>query len=73
MEWLVTVKEWLITHLEVNNLMRDISKWIQNKRGYLTSLLDFFAQAIDTDDTNSYKAVDLVNLDFQRALFYYYY
>ena len=38
-----------------------------NKRCCLTSLLDFFAQVIDTCDTDDNKAVDLVYLDFQKA------
>ena len=33
----------------------------------LTSLLNFFAQVIDTYDTDNNKAVDYVYLDFQRA------
>ena len=37
------------------------------KRSYLTSLLDFFAQVIDTYDTDNNKAVDLVYMDFQKA------
>ena len=32
-----------------------------------TSLLDFFAQVIDTYDSDNNKAVDLVYLDFQKA------
>ena len=34
----------------------------------MTRLLDFFAQVIDTCDTDNNKAVDLVYLDFQKAL-----
>ena len=33
-------------------------------RSCLTILLDFFAQVIDTYDTDNNKAVDLVYLDF---------
>ena len=33
----------------------------------LTSLLDFFAQVIDTYDSDNNKAVDMVHLDFQKA------
>ena len=33
----------------------------------LTSLLNFFAQVIDTYDTDNNKAVDYVYLDFQKA------
>ena len=33
----------------------------------LTTLLDFFAQVIDTYDTKNNKAVDLVYLYFQKA------
>ena len=32
----------------------------------MTSLLDFFAQVIDTYDTDNNKAVDLVYMDFQK-------
>ena len=39
----------------------------RNKRSCLTSLLDFYAQVIDTYDTDNNKAVDLVYLDFQKA------
>ena len=33
----------------------------------MTSLLDFYAQVIDTYDTDDNKAVDLVCLDFEKA------
>ena len=36
-----------------------------NKRSCVTSLLDFFAQVIDTYDTDNKKAVDLVYLDLK--------
>ena len=39
----------------------------RNKRSCLTSLLDFFAQVIDTYDTNNNKAADIVSLDFQKT------
>ena len=54
----------LITHLEINNLIGDSQHDFRNKRSCLTSLLDLFAQVIDTDNN---KEVDLVNLDFQEA------
>ena len=57
----------LIIHLEMNNLMGDSQHGFGNKRSCLTSLLDFYAQIIDTYDTDNNKAVDLVYLDFQKA------
>ena len=48
--------------------MDDSPHGFRNKRSRLTSLLDFFAQVIDTYDTDKNKAVDLVYLDFQTAL-----
>ena len=53
----------------MNNLIGDSQHGFRNKRSCLTSLLDFFAQVIDTYDTknNKAKAVDLVYLDFQKA------
>ena len=45
------VKGRVITHLEMNNLIGDSQHGFRNKRSYLTSLLDFFAQVIDTYDT----------------------
>ena len=57
----------LITHLEMNNLIGDSQHGFRNKRGCPTSLLDFFAQVIDTYDSGNNKAVDLVYLDFQKA------
>ena len=57
----------LITHLEMNNQIGDSQHGIRNKHSCLTSLLDFFAQVIDTYDTDINKAVDLVYLDFQKA------
>ena len=39
----------------------------QYKLSCLTSLLDFFAQVIDTYDTDNNTAVDLVYLDFQKV------
>ena len=58
------VKRRLIPHLEMNNLICDSQHGFRNKRSCLTSLLDFFAQVIDTYDTDNNKAVDLVYLDF---------
>ena len=51
----------------MNNLIGDSQHGFRNKRSCLTSLLDFFAQVIDTYDTNNNKAVDLVYLDFQTG------
>ena len=61
------VKGILITHLEMNNLIGDSQHGFWNKRSCLTSLLDFYAQVIDTHDTDNSKVVDLVYLDFQKA------
>ena len=62
------VKGRLITHLEMNHLIGDSQHGFRNKRNCLISLLDFFAQVIGTYDTDNNKAVDLVYLDFQKAL-----
>ena len=51
----------------MNNMISDSQRGFRNKRSCLTSLLDFFAQVIDTYETDNNKAVDLVNLDFQKA------
>ena len=51
----------------MNNLIGDSQHGFRNKHSCLTSLLDFFAQVIDTYDTDNHKAVDLVYLDFQKA------
>ena len=61
------VKGRLVTHLKMNNLIGNSQQGFRNKRSQMTSLLDFFAQGIDTYDTNNNNAVDLVNLDFQKA------
>ena len=61
------VKGRLITHLEMNNLIGDSQHGFRNKRSCRTSLLDFFAQAIDTYDTENNIVVDLVYVDFQKA------
>ena len=61
------VKGRLITHLEMNNLIGDSQHGFRNKRSCITSLLDFFAQVIDTYDTDNNKAIDLVYLDFQKV------
>ena len=61
------VKGRLITHLELNNLIADSQHGFRNKRSCFTSLLDFFAEVIDTYDTDNNKAVDLVYLDFRKA------
>ena len=61
------VKERLITHLDINNLVGDTQHCFRIKRSYLTSLLNFFAEVINTYDTDNNKAVDLVNLDFQKT------
>ena len=51
----------------MNNLIGDSQHGFRNKRSCLTSLLDFFAQVIDTYGTDDNKAVDLVYLDSQKA------
>ena len=61
------VKGRLITHLEMNNLIGDSQHVFRDKRSCLTSLLEFFAQVIDTCGSNNNKEVDLVYLDFQKA------
>ena len=62
------VKGRLITHMEMNNLIGDSQHGFRNKRSCQTSMLDFFAQVIDTYDTDKNKAVDLIYLDFQKHL-----
>ena len=62
------VKGRLITHLEMNNLIGDSQHGFRNKPSCLTNLLDFFAQVIDTYDTDNNKAVDLVYQDFQKRI-----
>ena len=59
-----SVKGRLITNLEMNNLICDSQHGCRNKRSCLTSVLDFFAQVIDTYDPDYKRAVDLVYLDF---------
>ena len=61
------IKRRLIIHLEINNLIGDSKHGFRNKRIYLTSLLDFFAEFIDTYDMDNNKVVDLVYPDFQKA------
>ena len=51
----------------MNNLIGDSQHGFRNKCSCLTSLLDFFAQVIDTYDTDNNKGVDLVYLNFQKA------
>ena len=51
----------------MNNLIGDSQHGFRNKRSCLTILFDFFAQVIDTYDTDNNKAVDLVYLDFQKT------
>ena len=48
----------------MNNLIRYSKHGFRNKRSCLTSLLDFFAQVIDSYDTDNNKEVGLVYLDF---------
>ena len=60
------VKGRLITHLEINNLIGDSQYGFRNKHSCLTSMLDFFAQVIDTYDADN-NEVDLVYLYFQKA------
>ena len=62
------VRGRVIRHLEMNNLIGDSQHGFRNKRSCLKSLLDIFAQVIDTYDRDNNKAVDLVYLDFQKAL-----
>ena len=50
--------------MEINNLVGDSQHAFRNKRSCLTSLLDFYAQVIDTYDTDNNIRV---YLDFQKA------
>ena len=52
--------------LERENLIDDSEHGFRNKSRYLTSLLDFFAQFIETYNMNNNKAVYLVYLYFQK-------
>ena len=51
----------------MTNLIGDSQHGFKNKRSCLTILLDFFAQVINTYDTDNNKAVELVYLDVQKA------
>ena len=51
----------------MHNLICDSQHGFRNKRSCLTRVFDFFAQVIDTYDTDNNKAVDLVYLGFQKA------
>ena len=51
----------------MNNLIGDSQHGFRNKRSCLTSLVDFFAQVIDTHATDNNKALDPVFLGFQKA------
>ena len=51
----------------MHNLIGDPQQGFRNKCSCLTSLLDFFAQVIDTYDMDNNKSLDLVYLDFQKA------
>ena len=61
------VKGEIITHHEGNNLIGDSQHGFSNNHSWLTSLLDFFSCVIDTSDSYTNKAVDLIYLDFQKA------
>ena len=60
------IKGKIITHLEGNTMIGDSQHGFRNKRSCLTSLLDFFAHVIDTNDSGNNKAVDLIYVDFQK-------
>ena len=51
----------------MNNLIGDSQQGFRNNRSCLIIMLDFFAQVIDTYDTDNYKAVDLVYQYFKKA------
>ena len=51
----------------MNKLIVDSQHGFRKKRSCLTSLLDLFAQVIDTYDTDNNKAVDLVYMEFEKA------
>ena len=61
------VKERLLTNLEGNKLIGNSQHGFGSKRTCFTSLLDFFAQVIDTYDSDNNKAVDPAYVDFQKA------
>ena len=50
----------------MNYLHGDSQNDFRNKRTYLKSLLEFFAQVINTYDLDNNKAVGIVYLDFQK-------
>ena len=52
-------------YLEVNNLISDSQHGFRKKRSCLTNLLEFFHDIYQ--DYDSYKNVDLIYLDFQKA------
>ena len=51
----------------MKNLIDDTQHGFRNKRSCMTSLLDFIAKVIDTNDTDDNKAV-AVYLEFQKAV-----
>ena len=59
------MKDYLVDHLETNNLIKDTQHGFRCKRSCLTNLLDFFNTAFEIYD--NCKAVDVVYLDFQKA------
>ena len=52
----------------MNNLIGNSQDDFGNKRSCLTSLLDFFAQIIDTNDMDNNKAADIIYLNFKKHL-----
>ena len=51
----------------MKNMIGDSQHDFRNKRSCLTNLLDFFAQVLDTYDTDNNKSVYRVYLDLQKA------
>lgn len=49
-------------------VISDSQHGLTNESSCLPSLLDFFAQVTEANDTENNKAVDLVYLNFQKSL-----
>ena len=59
------IRDRIVSHLELNNLIKDSQHGFRRARSCLTNLLEFFHKMICVYDES--KAVDVIYLDFKKA------
>ncbi len=59
------IRDKIVKHLELHNLIRDSQHGFRNKRSCLTNLLEFYNKLFHMHDQS--KTLDIIYLDFKKA------